>query len=107
VSAGTSYRLGATRIGGDLLYGSGLRADFTQPDGQVIPNGETTPAYVQINLSISHRFETAPGGPILARMDVINAFDKTIELRDGSGVGVFAPQFGPRRGFFFGVTKEF
>ena len=29
------------------------------------------------------------------------------QIRNGSGVGVFAPQFGPRRGFFFGLTKDF
>ena len=28
-------------------------------------------------------------------------------IRDGSGVGVGAPQFGPRRGVFVGVTKAF
>jgi hypothetical protein len=47
------------------------------------------------------------GGPLLVRFDVVNAFDKIIELRNGSGVGVFAPQYGPRRGFFGGITKEF
>jgi outer membrane receptor for ferrienterochelin and colicins len=107
VSAGGSYKWGPTRFSADLLYGSGLRADLTEPDGQVIPNGETLPSYVQVNLSISHRFDKAPGGPFIARMDVINAFDETIEIRNGSGVGVFAPQYGPRRGFFFGLTKEF
>ena len=29
------------------------------------------------------------------------------QIRDGSGVGVGAPQFGPRRGVFVGVTKAF
>ena len=38
--------------------------------------------------------------PITLRFDVVNLFDKTYELRDGSGIGVFAPQFGARRGFF-------
>jgi hypothetical protein len=28
-------------------------------------------------------------------------------LRDGTGVGIFARQFGPPRGFFGGVKKEF
>jgi hypothetical protein len=27
-------------------------------------------------------------------------------IRDGSGIGVFAPQFGPRRGFFFGISQK-
>ena len=106
-SGGISYLWRGTRVGGDLLYGSGLRADLTLPGGEVIPNGQQLPGYVQINLSLSHRFEAAPAGPLLVRLDVINAFDSTIELRNGSGVGVFAPQYGPRRGVFAGVTKEF
>jgi outer membrane receptor protein involved in Fe transport len=41
------------------------------------------------------------------RLDVINLFDKEYQIRNGTGVGVGAPQFGPRRGVFAGVTKEF
>jgi outer membrane receptor protein involved in Fe transport len=106
-SGGVSYLWRGTRIGGDLLYGSGLRADLTLPNGLVIPNGQQLPGYVQVNFALSHRFENAPGGPVVVRFDVINAFDKIIELRNGTGVGVFAPQYGPRLGFFGGVTKEF
>ena len=115
VSAGASYLWLGTRFGGDLIYGSGLRADLplatpiATADGPLdaIPNGKELPGYTQVNLSVSHRFEHAPGGPIEVRFDVINAFDTVYEIRDGSGVGVFAPQFGPRRGFFVGLTKEF
>jgi outer membrane receptor for ferrienterochelin and colicins len=116
VSAGASYIWRDTRFSGDLIYGSGLRAarplatPVVEPDGSVltqIPNGSELPVYTQVNLSVSHRFETAPGGPIEVRFDVINAFDKVYQIRNGTGVGVFAPQFGPRRGFFVGVTKEF
>jgi hypothetical protein len=39
-------------------------------------------------------------------MDLINAFDKVYEIRDGTGVGVGAPQFGPRRGIFVGLSKS-
>jgi outer membrane receptor for ferrienterochelin and colicins len=109
-SAGFSYSLPVwhgTRVGADALYGSGLRADLTEADGSVIPNGQQLPSYVQVNLTASHRFEDAPGGPYIVRLDVINVADKLIELRNGTGVGVFAPQFGPRRGIFGGVTKEF
>jgi hypothetical protein len=35
-----------------------------------------------------------------------NAFDRRYEIRDGTGVGVGAPQFGPRRGLFFGLSKS-
>jgi outer membrane receptor protein involved in Fe transport len=55
---------------------------------------------------VSAAYEFAGPG-IKVRADVINLFDKTYEIRDGSGVGVGAPQFGPRRGFFVGVSKSF
>jgi outer membrane receptor for ferrienterochelin and colicins len=109
-SAGVSYGLPVwrgTRVGADALYGSGLRADLMLPSGEVIPNGQVLPSYVQVNLTASHRFENVPGGALTVRLDVTNVADKLIEIRDGSGVGVFAPQYGPRRGIFAGVTKEF
>jgi hypothetical protein len=34
-------------------------------------------------------------------------FDVDYQIRSGTGVGVFAPQYGPRRGFFFGLSKSF
>ncbi len=105
-SAGASYIWRGTRLSADLLYGSGLRANLILPGGGDIPNGTTTPAYVQVNLGLSHRFENAPGGPITVRLDVINLANSVIELRSGQGVGVFAPQYGPRRQIFAGVTKE-
>ncbi len=116
VSAGASYLWRGTRFSGDLIYGSGLRAGkplatpVVEPDGSVltqIPNGAELPGYTQVNLSVSHRFEQAPGGPIEVRFDVINAFDAVYQIRNGTGVGVFAPQFGPRRGLFVGLTKTF
>jgi len=116
VSAGASYLWQGTRFGGDLIYGSGLRASqhlatpVLEPDGSVltdVPNGAELPGYTQVNLSVSHRFDDAPGGPIEVRFDVINAFDEVYQIRNGTGVGVFAPQFGPRRGFFVGFTKDF
>jgi outer membrane receptor protein involved in Fe transport len=47
------------------------------------------------------------GGPLTLRADVINLFDEKYEIRDGTGVGVGAPQWGPRRGFYAGVSKAF
>jgi outer membrane receptor for ferrienterochelin and colicins len=38
---------------------------------------------------------------------VINLFDKSYEIRSGTGIGVFAPQYGARRGVFFGLAKDF
>jgi outer membrane receptor protein involved in Fe transport len=115
ISAGASYTWRGTRISGDLIYGSGLRADLPlttpimTPDGPLaaIPNGAEVPAYTQVNFAITHKFENVGGAPLEVRFDIINAFDEIYEIRDGSGVGVFAPQYGPRRGFFVGVTKDF
>jgi outer membrane receptor protein involved in Fe transport len=46
-------------------------------------------------------------GQLEARFDVINLLGQDYVLRDGTGVGVFAKQFGPPRGFFAGLKKEF
>lgn len=99
-SAGGTWRLGATTLSGELIYGSGLRAT---PDGAA-PNSGHLPGYLQVNLGASHEFEQ-PG--ITVRADILNLFDKVYEIRDGSGVGVGAPQFGPRRGLYVGVSKSF
>jgi outer membrane receptor protein involved in Fe transport len=77
------------------------------PDGSVIPNGDHTPSYLQVNLGLSHAFDLASTGPLTVRFDVINVADKVYEIRSGSGVGVFAPQYGPRRGLFGGVSWKF
>jgi outer membrane receptor for ferrienterochelin and colicins len=100
-SAGASYRWGATKLSGDLIYGSGLRKDGA------VPNGGKLSAYTQVNLSVSHGFEDGALEGLTVRADLINAFDEKYLIRDGSGVGVGAPQYGPRRGVFLGLSKAF
>jgi outer membrane receptor protein involved in Fe transport len=51
-------------------------------------------------------FHLDNAGTLTARLDLINAFDKIYEIRNGTGVGVGAPQYGPRRGFFVGFSKS-
>jgi len=106
-SAGASYELMGTRVSGDLLLGSGLRRDLVLPDGRGIPNGDRLPYYEQVNVGVSHDFDRQGVKGLSARFDVINALDKKYEIRDGTGIGVGAPQFGPRRGYFVGVTQAF
>jgi hypothetical protein len=105
-SGGVSYVWDHTRISADFLLGSGLRADETLPDGSSIPNGAHLPYYTQVNLGANHVFHLGDAGTLTARVDVINVFDKSYEIRNGTGVGVGAPQFGPRRGLFFGLSKS-
>jgi outer membrane receptor protein involved in Fe transport len=87
------------KLSADMIYGSGLRAGDA--------NISTVPAYTQVNIGIKREF-LLPNDPkpMTIRFDVVNLFDNIYEIRDGSGIGVFAPQFGPRRGFFLGVSKK-
>jgi outer membrane receptor protein involved in Fe transport len=99
-SAGASYLWDGTRFSASMIFGSGLRSGFA--------NTDHLPSYTQVNLGMSHDFNiVAPNKPTTLRFDVVNLFDKIYEIRDGTGIGVFAPQFGPRRGFFAGVTQKF
>jgi outer membrane receptor for ferrienterochelin and colicins len=106
-SGGVSYEWMKTRFSADMIFGTGLREDLVEDDGFTIPNGDHTPSYTQVNLGVSHAFDIDASGPLTVRMDVINLFDKVYEIRSGSGIGVFAPQYGPRRGLFFGLSKKF
>ena len=72
-----------------------------------MPNGATLPAYFQLNLNIARDFAFEEFGQLHAQLALINALDRTYELRDGSGIGVGAPQFGPRRGVYLSVQKDF
>jgi outer membrane receptor for ferrienterochelin and colicins len=90
-----------------MLLGSGLRSDLLLADGSSIPNGDHLPYYTQVNLGMEHDFERQGVSGLTARLDVINLLDKIYEIRNGTGVGVGAPQYGPRRGLFLGVTQSF
>lgn len=105
-SGGLSYLWMHTRFSADFLVGSGLRADEELPDGSSIPNGAHLPYYTQVNLGVSHIFHFTEASTLSTRLDVLNVFDRRYEIRDGTGVGVGAPQFGPRRGIFFGISKS-
>jgi len=100
-SAGLSYLWRRTRVSLDLLVGSGLRRTVRHP------NDATNPPYQQLDFGVTHRFTLPAIGNLEARFDVINALGQNYVLRDGTGVGIFAKQFGPPRGFFGGVRKEF
>ena len=98
MSGGASYNWQGTIFSTDFIYGSGLRRDGATP------NGESVPPYVTVNLGVSHKFDF--WGGLTTRLDVINVADEVYEIRDGTGVGVGAPQFGARRGFFAGLSKS-
>lgn len=102
ISAGVSYTfLRDNRAYVDFLFGSGLRAGFA--------NTQQEPSYYPVNVGYEHIFRGGFWGPnnVRARIDLVNVFDQSYELRNGSGLGVNAPQFGQRRSVFAGITYEF
>jgi outer membrane receptor protein involved in Fe transport len=100
-SAGLSYRFdGGLTASTDLLFGSGLRRGFA--------NTEHLPAYTSVNAALAKTFDLGQGlGKLDTRLAVVNLFDRVYQLRDGSGIGVGAPQFGLRRSVYVTVSKPF
>jgi outer membrane receptor protein involved in Fe transport len=98
-SGGAWYRWNNYLFTPNLIYGSGQRSGFA--------NEDHTPPYVTVNVGIAKELRWSPDvKPITLRFDVVNLFDKTYELRDGRGIGFFAPQFGARRGSFGGISQK-
>ena len=100
-SGGLDYRLGTgTTAGLDFMYSSGLRAGFA--------NTQTMPGWFQLNLSVGQRVDLPELGVVHTRLALVNALDRVIELRNGTGLGVgLAPQYAQRRGYYLTVEKDF
>ena len=110
LSGGLSYRFanpyGYLTPTADFIYGSGLRRNPV--DGSLNPNGAKMPAYLQVNFGLGQDFSgTGLLQGVSINVDVTNVFDHVYELRDGSGVGLGAPQYGPRRAFYMTIRKGF
>lgn len=99
-SAGATYDvLKDTTLGIDSIFGSGLRKGFA--------NTESLPTYVTFNASVEQKLDLFPQDKTAIRFSVINLLDTTYELRDGTGIGVGAPQWGARRGYFAALVQDF
>jgi outer membrane receptor protein involved in Fe transport len=108
-SAGATYTFDAhsdfpTRLSFDVVTGSGLRADNPATG---VPNGLGLPTYAVTNLSLVQQLDLGVGRGTEARLDLLNLLDAKYEIRDGTGVGVGAPQYGLRRTILGGVTQKF
>ena len=102
VSGGAAYRYAPTKttLTTDVIYGSGLRDGFA--------NTGTVAPYASWNLGLLQDFQVSPGAkPTTFRFAVVNVLDHTYQIRDGSGIGVFSPQYGQRRGFFVALSQRF
>jgi outer membrane receptor protein involved in Fe transport len=99
-SVGAAYRIGqSTVVSADALYGSGLRRGFA--------NTEHLPGYAQVNAAVTQSFEAAGLGKFDLRLAAVNLLDRSYQLRDGSGIGVGAPQYAPRRTLYLTLSKPF
>jgi outer membrane receptor protein involved in Fe transport len=104
-SAGVSYRWYDTLFTANMTYGSGLRAGGL--DDGVVPNSLHTTPYAAVNTGIAHDFKWSPDfKPLTVRFDIVNLFDQVYALRDGTGIGVFAPQYGARRAYYAGISQK-
>jgi opacity protein-like surface antigen len=97
-SAGLSYKWNGTTFSTDMIYGSGLR------NGDA--NIDALGPYAQFNVGLKRDFDMPDGQPVTVRFDVVNVFDTIYQIRNGTGIGVFSPQYGPRRGYFIGISKK-
>ena len=98
-SAGLSRTLAGTTLSLDALFGSGLRAGFI--------NADHLPSYLTFNLGAHRGFALGAVAGLEGSITVLNLLDRVYELRDGTGVGVGAPQWGMRRTLYIGLTKSF
>ncbi len=99
-SAGAAYRWHGLLASIDGIYGSGLRAGFA--------NEEHSPGYTQWNAAIGQSFDPWHNQKLLTlRLSAINLFDRSYVLRAATGIGEFAPQYGPRRGLFAELNQQF
>jgi outer membrane receptor protein involved in Fe transport len=77
-------------------YGSGLRAGFA--------NTEELGENFQIDLAAEKGWQVPNLGKVRTRVVLINATDNINELRNGTGIGIFQPGYGPRRAVYGGIT---
>ncbi|MDF7674227.1 TonB-dependent receptor [Acetobacteraceae bacterium ESL0709] len=98
-SAGLSWHTKRQLVSLDFLYGNGLRKGFANL-------GKQSP-YDIFNFSYQYNFlKLIPGHKVKVRMDIMNLFDKHYTLHDGSGIGIFQPQYGQRRSAYFSIIGE-
>jgi outer membrane receptor protein involved in Fe transport len=95
-SGGITYRWRSYLFSMDGTYGSGLRAGFANTDEL----GEN----FQINLAMEKGWQVPNLGEVKTRVVLVNATDNINELRNGTGIGIFEPGYGPRRTVYGGIT---
>jgi hypothetical protein len=79
----------------DAIWGSGYRRGFA--------NSGELPPILQFNAGIVRGVKLPRIGETEWRFSVINAFNHVYQIRNGTGIGVFSPAYGPRRAIYGGI----
>ncbi len=98
-SVGAVYNWHGFAFSIDGIYGSGLRSGFA--------NTGNLPFYIQVDAGITKRVPLPNNRGVLEfRTAIVNLADHTYLVRNGTGIGVFADQYGPRRALYGGIKWE-
>ena len=98
----------STRVYVDALYGTGLRTDAHRSlTATTFPTAERFRPITRSTSAWNKASNCTKKQILKARLDVVNLTDNSYELRDGSGVGVNAAQYGARIGFFGSISYVF
>ncbi len=95
-SGGIAYRKWGMLFSLDGFWGSGYRRGFA--------NTGELPPILQFNAAVERNFNMPILGRVAARITLINIFDHAYQIRNGTGIGVASPQYGPRRSLYGGLT---
>lgn len=99
-SAGVDYKIfEKTTLDVDSIFGSGLREGFA--------NEDSLAPYVTFDGSVSQELDLFPHDKTSIRFSVVNILNTPYELRSGTGIGVGAPQWGERRGYYVTLKQGF
>jgi hypothetical protein len=79
--------------------GTGMRSGFA--------NTGELPSFSVVNLGLSQSLNSAQLGEMELRASLNNVFDRIYPIHDRSGIGVYASQYGARRGLQLTVSKKF
>jgi outer membrane receptor protein involved in Fe transport len=99
VSGGVTHSVAETVLSLDFLAGTGLRS------GPL--NSDHLPGYMTFNVAVHRKVMLGALGEVEWSLSLVNLLDRVYEIRDGTGVGVGAPQWGQRRGDYLSFSRAF
>lgn len=100
-SAGLAWKTGPLRLSSDATWGSGLPRS-PEPS---MPNIASMPSWISVNFAAVYRIQGLGHRPLDLRLDLLNAFDTTRRIQDGTSLVGGMAQWTTRRGIFIGLEQ--